>query len=129
MNNELIFYGSPVAKPRMTKADKWKKRPVVEKYWRFKDAISKEAKKQVFKLGRAYSVTFTIELPKSMSLKQKKLRIGQPHMLRPDLDNLLKALNDCLMDEDSSIHYIVCKKVWGIDGKIIVKNLPENLDF
>ena len=25
---------TPVAKPRMTQSDKWKKRPIVEKYWR-----------------------------------------------------------------------------------------------
>jgi len=64
-----------------------------------------------------------------MSMKQKKLKIGQPHTLRPDLDNFLKALNDTLMDEDSSVYYIVAKKQWGMNGKIIVENYPENLDF
>ena len=29
----------PVAKPRMTQRDKWQKRPVVEKYWRYKEDL------------------------------------------------------------------------------------------
>ena len=32
---------TPVAKPRMTKRDKWLKRSVVEKYWEFKRNIQK----------------------------------------------------------------------------------------
>jgi len=129
MDNKLEFNGTPVAKPRMTQADRWKKRPVVEKYWRFKDAIVATAKQQDFKLGAAYKVTFVMPLPKSMSMKQKRLRHNKPHMIRPDLDNMLKSLNDCLMEEDSSVHYITCKKIWGASGKIIVENFPNNLDF
>ena len=30
-----------MAKPRMTKADTWKKRPIVLKYWAYKDSIKK----------------------------------------------------------------------------------------
>ena len=29
----------PVAKPRMTQSDKWKKRPATEKYWKYKDSF------------------------------------------------------------------------------------------
>ena len=29
----------PVAKPRMTQSDKWKKRPATDKYWKFKDDL------------------------------------------------------------------------------------------
>jgi len=129
MVTDFEFNGDPVAKPRMTQADRWKKRPVVEKYWKFKDAIKKQAKDQAFTLGQAYKVRFTIALPKSMSMKQKKAMIGKPHKSRPDLDNLIKSLNDCLMDEDSSIHYFTASKKWGLTGKIVVENLPKNLDF
>jgi Holliday junction resolvase RusA-like endonuclease len=129
MNDRLEFTGKPVAKPRMTRSDAWKKRPVVEKYWKFKDSINAQAKKQNFKLGRAYKVTFIVALPKSMSMKRKNALNGKPHMLRPDLDNMLKSLNDCLMEEDSSVHYIAARKIWGIGGKIIVENYPDNLDF
>lgn len=127
--DRLEYIGLPVAKPRMTQADKWKKRAVVEKYWSFKDKIKLQAKQQGFKLGKAYKVVFYIPLPKSMSMKRKEALIGKPHTSRPDLDNMLKSLNDCLMDEDSSVHYVVCSKKWAIGGKIIVENLPENLEF
>ena len=30
----MYYPVEPVAKPRMTRSDRWKKRPVVEKYWR-----------------------------------------------------------------------------------------------
>jgi len=129
MNDKFILTGIPVAKPRMTRSDAWKKRPVVMKYWAFKDNINVQAKKQKFELGKAYRVTFYIPMPKSMSIKNKKLYDGKPHLLRPDLDNMLKSLNDTLMDEDSSVHYVVCSKKWAYEGKIIVENLPENLDF
>lgn len=129
INQTFNFIGTPVAKPRMTKADTWKKRPVVEKYWKFKDNIKAQAKRQGFKLGQAYKVTFYLPLPKSMSMKRKQVMIGKPHKLRPDLDNLLKSLNDTLMEEDSGVYYITAQKKWAIGGKIIVENLPENLDF
>jgi Holliday junction resolvase RusA-like endonuclease len=127
--DRLEFIGAPVAKPRMTQADRWKKRPVTEKYWKFKDAIKSTARRQGFVLGQTYKVTFYMPLPKSMSMKRKQAMIGKPHKLRPDLDNLLKSLNDCLMDEDSSVYYVVAVKKWAIGGKIIVENYPENLDF
>jgi Holliday junction resolvase RusA-like endonuclease len=129
MADRLEFIGKPVAKPRMTRSDAWKKRPTVVKYWAFKDSITAQAKKQDFELGKAYKVTFVVALPKSMSMKRKRVLGGKPHMLRPDLDNMLKSLNDCLMEEDSSVHYIAARKIWGISGKIIVENYPDNLDF
>jgi len=129
MTNRFEFIGTPVAKPRMTQADRWKKRPIVEKYWTFKDNIVRQAKKQNFVLGRAYKVTFYIPLPKSISKKEKEKRLGKAHLIRPDLDNMLKSLNDTLMSEDSGVFYVTCQKKWAEEGKIIVENLPENLDF
>jgi Holliday junction resolvase RusA-like endonuclease len=129
MADRFEFIGTPVAKPRMTRADRYKKRPVVEKYWAFKDKIILQAKKQKFVLGRAYKVTFYMPLPKSISAKEKAKRLNKPHVIRPDLDNMLKSLNDTLMDEDSGVFYVTCQKKWAEEGKIIVENLPENLDF
>ena len=34
------FNVNPVAKPRMTQRDKWKKRPVVDKYYAYKDEMN-----------------------------------------------------------------------------------------
>jgi Holliday junction resolvase RusA-like endonuclease len=129
MADEFKYDGLPIAKPRMVASDRYKRRPTVERYWAFKDKIIISAKQQKFKLGEAYKVTFIMPMPKSMSLKKKALLNGTPHKSRPDLDNMLKSLNDCLMDEDSFVHYVTAIKKWGYEGKIIVENFPENLEF
>jgi len=60
-------------------------------------------------------------MPKSWSKKKKEEMYCQPHKQRPDLDNLIKALQDCLCEEDSHIHtYLDVSKVWGKDGAIII---------
>jgi Holliday junction resolvase RusA-like endonuclease len=129
MTDIFKYKGKPVAKPRMVRSDKYKQRPVVMNYWAFKSNISAQAKKAGFKLGNAYRVTFIMPFPKSLPEKKRDEYRGNPHMIRPDIDNMLKSVNDCLLEEDSAVHYVVCKKVWGDDGEIILENFPENLDF
>lgn len=114
---------NPVAKPRMTRSDKWKKRKATEKYWKFKDDL-----KMLCWLARwqpredNLDITFVIPMPKSWSKKKKNEMNGQPHKSRPDLDNLIKAFKDALLQEDSHIHtYDGMKKVWGFKGQIILK--------
>lgn len=109
----------PIAKPRMTRRDKWDKRSIVNRYWAFKDELVLECKKQNFVLPDKYTVDFCIEMPKSWSEKKKNKLDGTPHQQRPDLDNLLKAINDCLKDEDSCIYQINAAKHWSTVGKII----------
>jgi len=86
INHYLI---NPVPKPRMTRADKFRKRPVVCKYWAFKDEVRKAGVK--FPPSGA-TIIFILEMPKSWSKKKKARMAGQPHTQTPDLDNLLKAL-------------------------------------
>ena len=35
----IVYNKKGMAKPRMTKSDSWKKRPVVLKYWEYKNDI------------------------------------------------------------------------------------------
>jgi len=127
--DSFTYIGKPVAKPRMVRSDKYKKRPVVLNYWAFKDRITRQAKAKGFKLGNAYKVTFIMPLPASLSEKKKEEYDGTHHMIRPDIDNMLKAVNDCLLLEDSAVYYVVCRKKWGREGKIILENYPDSLDF
>lgn len=108
----------PCAKPRMTAGDRWKKRPIVEKYWKFKDELRFLC--PCFVLPGSFQVEFTFPMPSSWSQKKRDEHEGQPHQSRPDLDNLLKALNDCLMDEDSHIWDVRATKIWGQEGSIII---------
>lgn len=109
----------PVPKPRMTVADRWKKRPAVIKYWEFKDAIKELG--LIFKNGD--SITFIIPMPKSWSAKKCLSMDGKPHQQKPDIDNLYKALSDSIFEEDSSIwHLGEQMKLWGRKGKIIINS-------
>lgn len=109
----------PVAKPRMTQSDKWNNRPAVVRYWTFKDELQLEARRQGFILPSSYSVTFFIPMPQGWSQKKKKEMIGSPHRQKPDLDNLVKAINDALCpDDDAGIWETYAKKVWDIKGAI-----------
>ena len=113
----------PLGKPRMTQRDRWKKRPVVERYHEYADRLREEADKQNFLLGEKVEINFFIPVPKSWSKKKKSANLGRPHKQRPDLDNLIKAVQDILMKEDSAIWKITAVKRWGVYGAIRIFNL------
>jgi Holliday junction resolvase RusA-like endonuclease len=114
----------PMPKPRMTRSDRWKQRPVVMRYWAFKDELQLLAREKDFVLGAAFEVTFYLPMPDSWSKKKKQQMNGQKHQQKPDLDNCEKALMDCLAPEsDAYIWAKVSKKVWAYDGAIAIKNL------
>ena len=46
--------------------------------------------------------------------------IGQPHQQKPDADNLLKALQDAIFDDDCAIWNIQVTKLWSDKGSIEV---------
>ena len=110
---------TPTPKPRMTVSDKWKKRPVVLKYFSFKDEVRRH-KIEVDVEG--CFVTFGIPMPKSWSHKKRKGLLNKPHQQKPDVDNLLKALLDAVYDDDSVVWSISVKKIWGDIGFIEIEN-------
>lgn len=113
---------NPVAKPRMTQSDKWKKRPATDKYWKFKDDLKLLCFIARWMPKDDLDVTFVLPMPESWSERKKRKTDGAPHKQRPDLDNLIKAFKDALLIEDSHVHtYHKMKKVWGRQGQIIVK--------
>ena len=110
---------TPVPKPRMVKNDSWRKRPCVQRYWEFKDKVRE--------LGIEVSesdshVTFVLPMPKSWPKKKRIEMDGKPHRQTPDLDNMCKALLDALFADDSHIHSMSLRKVWGASGEIRVTN-------
>ncbi len=111
---------TPVPKPRMTRADRWKKRPCTERYWAFKDEV-RRLKIEVPESGS--HIIFVIAMPKSWSKKKKHEFDGKPHQQRPDKDNLEKALLDAIFDEDCQIWDSRVTKVWGYYGAIILEEI------
>lgn len=111
----------------MNKSDAWKKRPVVLRYFKFKDELRYEAKKNGFQPSDQMALTFYIPVSQSWSKKKKEEMNGQPHRLKPDLDNLDKAFKDALIPEDCTIWHGVQKKFWTTDetGWITAEHLEE----
>ena len=113
----IILQIDPCPKPRQTQADKWKKRPAVLRYRAFADVLR-------YLLPRDFDfngagITFILPMPRSWSKIRKQTTAGTPHTQKPDLDNLLKALLDAHMGDDSGIHHLrYLEKIWGASGEI-----------
>lgn len=121
MSTLAIINIEPNTKPRMTTADKWKKRPCVLQYRAFCDEL--RLKSCNFQLSGSFKIRFFLSMPKSWSKKKRDLMRGQAHQETPDLDNLLKAVNDVLLKQDKVIFQIDASKWWADKGKIIIQNL------
>ena len=68
-----------------------------------------------------FEITFVMPFPISYTQKQRKELDGHPHRYKPDLDNLVKGFMDCFGKDDSGVHEFYARKIWGKDGKIILK--------
>ncbi|MBT9425870.1 RusA family crossover junction endodeoxyribonuclease [Enterobacter oligotrophicus] len=64
-------------------------------------------------------------MPKSWSKKKRTAMYGQPHQVKPDLDNLTKSLLDALFEDDAHIWDARTSKIWGETGMIIIENIGE----
>lgn len=117
---KFTVYGKPVAKPRMTRRDKWAKRPCVLKYWAYKTMV-KEAydntpvEERPKECGCLYCIFF-VPMSPSWSKKKKILMREKPHRQKPDVDNLTKGIMDALFEDDSGIWNLGAYKYWD-DGK------------
>lgn len=109
----------PVPKPRMTRADAWKKRPAVLRYWTFCDELRLKHKKKV---PDSLALIFYLPMPKSWSAKKKLSMEGKPHQGKPDIDNLQKSFLDALCEDDSYVYRIRAEKYWANRGSIVVSN-------
>lgn len=117
----IIFDLPPVAKPRMTRRDVWKKRPVVERYKDWRTAMQLIANTKQYVPAEILEITFDVAMPTSWSKKKRLEMVGTPHRVRPDLDNYIKSFQDSLCKEDSYIwRYRDVKKIWAEKGYIVV---------
>jgi Holliday junction resolvase RusA-like endonuclease len=111
----------PVPKPRMTRADKWRRRECCDRYWKYKDELRLAWGND--EVPDSFHVIFIIPMPKNWSKKKRVMMYGKPHQNRPDASNLLKAFEDALMKEDSVLWDIRATKIWGEKGSIEVRSL------
>ena len=113
----VVYPITPVPKPRMTRRDRWAKRPCVLRYWAFKD----EVRLRGVTLPIPYHVTFVLPMPASWPASKRAALNGTPHMCPPDKDNLEKGLLDALFKNDAAVHDGRVSKVWGERGEIRVE--------
>jgi Holliday junction resolvase RusA-like endonuclease len=109
---------TPVPKPRMTRSDKWKKRPCVLRYWAFRDEV--RLKKVILPESGA-EIIFHMPMPNSWTGKRKEAWNGTPHRRTPDLDNLIKALGDAIYSQDKHMWNFKASKIWAYEGGIEIK--------
>lgn len=114
---------TPCAKPRMTRGDKFRKRPATQRYWDFK----RECLLKKVKLYEEMRVIFFMPMPKSWSKKKKAQMVHMPHKQKPDLDNLLKGLMD-ILPEDSHLYNVHAEKYWSDTGGIGINQLSKIME-
>ncbi len=120
--NIIEFDVDPMGKPRMTQSDKWRKRPVTDRYWELKRHLKNIAGQYNFTMPESnYHMIFYIPMPKSWPPSRKEKMNNMPHQQKPDKDNLEKAVLDALCAEDSYVWDGRVSKYWGYKGKIIIK--------
>jgi len=120
--NQLTGFLTPIPKPRMTQRDVWAKRPCVLRYRAFCDELRLHAKAQGFTLPERFEIRFWMPMPKSWTETFKAKMLHTPHQQKPDLSNLLKAVEDALLDEDE------LEQIAGEIQELIDNNHSEKLD-
>ncbi|MHA3913873.1 RusA family crossover junction endodeoxyribonuclease [Halovulum sp. GXIMD14793] len=83
------------------------------------------------KLPEPFDCPVTLEVtayfrpPKSWSKKKAAAHLGQPHIQRPDGDNILKAISDGLNGvafvDDAQVYSARVRKLWGDEAKTVVE--------
>lgn len=113
-----VIHVDPVAKPRMTQRDRWAQRKCVLDYWAYRDAL--RPLMEILGPLEGIDLEFRIPMPKSWSKKKKNEHDGEPHCVKPDIDNFIKGLLDVL-EEDKQIHWVSAQKVWAHEGSISIR--------
>lgn len=102
--------------PRMTRADAWKRRPVVERYHTYCDEL--RLRLPSYELPIVLTLRFYIPMPKSWSNKKRFERLGSYCDQKPDIDNLVKGFMDAFKVEDKHVAELYAQKLWAEEGAI-----------
>lgn len=103
--------GTPVPKPRQTRADIWKKRPCVLRYREWADRARAAAPPDLTQDPVGLNLMIFLPMPASWPKKKRDAMRGQLHRTTPDLDNFIKAA-DALFSQDMGIAFGTFVKRW-----------------
>ena len=112
----FIIPGNPIGKPRMSQRDKWQKRERVENYRAWCDKARLMAPRNLPTNPDKIWIRSFIALSKGLKPREKELRFGKPHRIKPDADNLCKSVMDALWKEDSGAWDTRSVKYWEDEG-------------
>jgi Holliday junction resolvase RusA-like endonuclease len=121
----------PIPAPRMTRQDRFAKRPVVERYKAFRTELLMRSRLQgLTDLPASVGFIFYIPMPVSWSQRKRAEMEGTMHQQTPDLDNLIKAVLDCFTYgrhvSDSYVGtFLFAQKVWATEGSITIYEVPR----
>ena len=73
-----------------------------------------------FEIQSILDVLFLIPMPDSWSEKKKEAMNGLPCKVKPDTDNLTKAIKDTFCVNDSHIWKETAEKRWAYKGCVII---------
>lgn len=110
----VTLHGDPIGKPRMTQADKWRRRPCVLAYRAWADKARYAVRAAPSSIGfhvdgqfvaGIYEVSWIafVAMPASWPKKKKEALRGQLHFGKPDRDNIDKAILDALFPDDRGV--------------------------
>jgi Holliday junction resolvase RusA-like endonuclease len=103
----------------MTRSDKWKKRPCVMRYRAFRDRV----REMGMEIKAPCKITFYLPMPPSWSKKKCAAFNGQPHMNKPDIDNLIKSVFDAVFEDDAHIWSVAAEKFWSEKPMITIEGM------
>ncbi|NJP21874.1 MAG: RusA family crossover junction endodeoxyribonuclease [Hydrococcus sp. CRU_1_1] len=89
----------------MTQRDRWKHRPCVDRYYQFKDELRLLWSDRTF--PDRVKLIFRLPMPDSWSKIKKQQMRDKPHKSKPDVDNLIKCVFDCLLEQDCQIYGVL----------------------
>lgn len=126
-----LFDVIPVPAPRMTQSDRWKTNPnhvderkrqrkSVAAYFAYKDLLKLQANLMKYEIKPVLEVLFLMPMPDSWSAKKKESMNGKPCQVKPDTDNLMKAIKDTFCVNDSFIWRETGEKRWAYKGSVII---------
>ncbi|MCR6656642.1 MAG: RusA family crossover junction endodeoxyribonuclease [Opitutus sp.] len=115
VTGRFVIQIAPMGKPRMTRRDKWAKRPCVVEYFAYADAL-RAACPGIHPAPTSVSWTAYFPMPTSWSQKKQAAMAGKLHRSKPDRDNVDKGILDALWEQDSCIARGSLLKLWD-DGK------------
>lgn len=99
---------------------KKRQRPIVTKYFNFKNLLTLQANQMGYVLGKWIEAVYLVPMPDKWSKKKKELMNGMPCESKPDTDNITKAIKDTLKKEDSDVWFEKAQKHWAYKGSIII---------